>query len=796
MFEAIGDFFKRVGQWISGLFGGEDTPPATPGPEPIIEVDPFEQASEDVAEETNFETNEQDPQATETETAEAEPAVEQETPTMNSTAANDASTDGIIDAYFAKKVIEKVKTDNPGNPYPYQFNYDGNVITDANKPNIAQIILTNSASDLETRNEYIELPDILGVLENTTYDSDDVLQIPTRTLEDQEKFEKIDSSALESDIYIFAKTGNLDGKEITITILEKEELLVGSDAPLPVLLRDHEVEESQASEDLQEVTELVETIDESYVAIPIRLRPSDDEDLEEWKNMMAGELEEEEDSDEGSEEQEPETDTENDVPPPEPVTYTVQNGDILSIIAGNYPGVSWQDIQAANNITNPTQIQPGQILIIPVNGVVPATNAEGNGTEGEEAERQTVFLWLKVAAEGDEESHEEEFLNENDEAYFEIGNKCSCDRGFTVSEMQTIIDTLRDEENATLFTAGNCDIPEVDKTMERFTEVLNEIFETYGITKCIRKIHFLAQVYHESDRLRTTEEYSTTGRYAPYIGRGIMQLTWEVGYKAYSSFTGEDFVTNYEDIRNDLRNALDSAGWYWRQGKQLNASGTTWSPPNGSTYVSRDDLSYTRTIIEYTYEEVAQSYGTVNLSDIADDDEGDLISWLVNGGSNGRQERLDFIDDLKEVFQYPELCVNTGLVIRLVRKWETENSTIGEFTIDNSDVSGYMLEEKGPDTTQSGLEQRVPTGTYDLEWHNGTRFQGVLKLSNIEVSAARAILIHGGNTAGDTEGCLLPGSTRDTDFVGGSQATLSEIHEVVEEKGIDGAQIIITEDYE
>ena len=64
------------------------------------------------------------------------------------------------------------------------------------------------------------------------------------------------------------------------------------------------------------------------------------------------------------------------------------------------------------------------------------------------------------------------------------------------------------------------------------------------------------------------------------------------------------------------------------------------------------------------------------------------------------------------------------------------------------------------------------------------------------MSINRAILIHAGNTASDTEGCLLPGKTKSTDFVGQSKKLVKEIYDFVEEKGIKDAKIIITQDYE
>jgi nucleoid-associated protein YgaU len=54
---------------------------------------------------------------------------------------------------------------------------------------------------------------------------------------------------------------------------------------------------------------------------------------------------------------------------PNQQTYTVKSGDSLSKIAGNYRGITWQEIFQANKdqISDPDLIQPGQVLKIPVN---------------------------------------------------------------------------------------------------------------------------------------------------------------------------------------------------------------------------------------------------------------------------------------------------------------------------------------------------------------------------------------------------------------------------------------------
>ena len=52
-------------------------------------------------------------------------------------------------------------------------------------------------------------------------------------------------------------------------------------------------------------------------------------------------------------------------PPAEETMYTVVSGDTLSGIADKFPGVTWQDIAAANELESPYPLSIGQRLIIP-----------------------------------------------------------------------------------------------------------------------------------------------------------------------------------------------------------------------------------------------------------------------------------------------------------------------------------------------------------------------------------------------------------------------------------------------
>lgn len=62
---------------------------------------------------------------------------------------------------------------------------------------------------------------------------------------------------------------------------------------------------------------------------------------------------------------------------------------------------------------------------------------------------------------------------------------------------------------------------------------------------------------------------------------------------------------------------------------------------------------------------------------IADDDKVDLISYLVNGGANGIQERRNYAITLKNIFQYPNICTSKK---KAVQKPDDDNEVTLHFT--------------------------------------------------------------------------------------------------------------------
>ncbi len=251
---------------------------------------------------------------------------------------------------------------------------------------------------------------------------------------------------------------------------------------------------------------------------------------------------------------------------------------------------------------------------------------------------------------------------------------CLCGRDMTAEEFLGIIlgmramDTYRGHPvNTSLFYKSNCPLPASMKEHAVVARELNKVFNKYEINTCLRKAHFLSQVYHESDRMKTTAEYGGPRlRYAPFYGRGLIQLTWEGNYKMYfahlSKTQGIDLDVNKHADRNkvaaDIGLCLDSAGWYWNQGKELSRSNhwTMSSRKIKLTHLEHPPIPKKKIEYQYKNESPKVNY-TVDLNHLADLDLYDAITYLINGGFNGYHDREKLLNRVKKVIKYDE-CKN------------------------------------------------------------------------------------------------------------------------------------------
>lgn len=178
--------------------------------------------------------------------------------------------------------------------------------------------------------------------------------------------------------------------------------------------------------------------------------------------------------------------------------------------------------------------------------------------------------------------------------------------------------------------------------------------------------------------------------------------------------------------------------------------------------------------------------------------------------------------------------------IYITRKWEKRitsykkeddnhaySATYGTFVF--GDIIGFICEPYGPETTESEQDQRIPIGTYNLEWHpksgkfpknvytkegryvkkqgyspNYINFpelnKGIIRIYNKDVPKGRGILLHAGFYGIWTEGCINPFRTlsekiRDLNIeLKESVELLFEIYDKIDKIGIEKVKIVIVDE--
>jgi hypothetical protein len=100
--------------------------------------------------------------------------------------------------------------------------------------------------------------------------------------------------------------------------------------------------------------------------------------------------------------------------------------------------------------------------------------------------------------------------------------------------------------------------------------------------------------------------------------------------------------------------------------------------------------------------------------------------------------------------------------LRVERKWLTAAATIGLLTVDGVNEC-FTLEDKVRAEKVYG-ETAIPAGTYNVVITHSKRFKRDLPLLE-DVPNFEGVRIHPGNTAADTDGCLLVGTSKGPDVI-------------------------------
>jgi len=154
--------------------------------------------------------------------------------------------------------------------------------------------------------------------------------------------------------------------------------------------------------------------------------------------------------------------------------------------------------------------------------------------------------------------------------------------------------------------------------IDSFFDAIVATMMRYQVNTPLRIAHFLAQIGHESGCLRYTEEIASGEAYEGrtdlgntqpgdgkrFKGRGLIQLTGRANYRAYGQATGRDFENRTDPalVATDPTLTVDVAGWFWE---------------------------------------------TRNLNVLADRDDVEAVTRRINGGLNGLDDRIAFLDRAK-----------------------------------------------------------------------------------------------------------------------------------------------------
>jgi putative chitinase len=151
--------------------------------------------------------------------------------------------------------------------------------------------------------------------------------------------------------------------------------------------------------------------------------------------------------------------------------------------------------------------------------------------------------------------------------------------------------------------------------IDGFADTLPDMEHRFKIDTLNRQAHFIAQVAHESDHFKTTTEYASGAAYegrkdlgntqsgdgVKFRGRGLIQLTGRYNYQNAGNYFYRDFVTNPEEVATFPWAAMVS-GWFWH---------------------------------------------THDLNKHADKDDVRAVTRAINGGLNGLDSRVAYLDKTK-----------------------------------------------------------------------------------------------------------------------------------------------------
>ena len=186
--------------------------------------------------------------------------------------------------------------------------------------------------------------------------------------------------------------------------------------------------------------------------------------------------------------------------------------------------------------------------------------------------------------------------------------------------------------------------------MDEFVASLNQWAITFGIDSPLRMAHYLAQVIHESQYLKRTDEnlnYSADGLlktfpkyFTPDQAREYARQPERIANRVYASRMG-----NGPEASGD--------GWRYRGRGYIMLTGReNYERFNESDVCTEDVIRQPDALMKFPLNQVVAGWfwETNGLSELADRDDCDAITRRINGGLNGLADRKFILRRLKKEF--------------------------------------------------------------------------------------------------------------------------------------------------
>jgi glycoside hydrolase, family 19, putative len=257
---------------------------------------------------------------------------------------------------------------------------------------------------------------------------------------------------------------------------------------------------------------------------------------------------------------------------------------------------------------------------------------------------------------------------------------CFCNRNFSVSELKEIIKALRERtpytKNLNLyeFTGDNLfsKAKEGDNILGEeycdynlFTYQLNLFFEQFNITKCIHKIHFLAQSFVETQHFRVIEEKRPSdkikGGKDDFKGRGLLHVSHDYNYLYYyDNLYEKTYSKPYKKEHKIGEGVVEFVERIILEKEK-----------SKEAYPYKLDLNFVENILKPFSKTLATNLTLAihsatwywhdrNINESAEKDDVLEVSKKINGTNgtpNAYSQREKYTNDLKDIFKYKE-CIN------------------------------------------------------------------------------------------------------------------------------------------